>query len=90
MRIGKFKWWYENGTPEAEGEYENGKKIGTWITWHPNGLKESQGDFKDDQLISKWFHWDVDGKMVDAKDAGRMPIQAQPQRLPNRTRPTKR
>ena len=88
MRIGKFKWWYENGTPEAEGEYENGKKIGTWITWHPNGLKESQGDFKEDQLISKWFHWDADGKMVEAKDAGRMPIQAQPQRLPTGNRPT--
>jgi uncharacterized protein len=88
MRVGKFKWSYENGTPEAEGEYDNGKKIGTWITWHPNGLKESQGDFKEDQLISKWYHWDADGKMVEAKDAGRMPLQSQPQRLPNGPRPT--
>ncbi len=85
IRVGKFKWFYENGTPEAEGEYDNGKKIGTWITWHPNGLKESQGDYKEDQLISKWYHWDEDGKMVDSKDAGRIPQQFDGQSQPQRT-----
>jgi antitoxin component YwqK of YwqJK toxin-antitoxin module len=85
VRIGKFKWWYENGQPEADGDYEAGKRLGTWITWHPNGLKESQGDFKDDKLITKWIHWDEDGKLVEAKDPGRVqPSMMQPtQQQPN-------
>ena len=67
MRIGKFQWWYENGQPQAEGSYENGKKIGAWITWHPNGQKESLGEYQNDQLVGRFSHWDADGKLIEQK-----------------------
>ena len=66
--MGKITWWYENGQPQAEGEFEAGKKTGTWVTWHPNGLKESLVEYKAGKPVSKMMQWSADGKLVESQD----------------------
>lgn len=37
IRHGEFTFYYQNGTKESQGEYDNGIKTGTWKRWHWTG-----------------------------------------------------
>ena len=36
-RYGEWKYYYENGQLEKEGDYEDGESNGLWIYYHENG-----------------------------------------------------
>ncbi len=71
-RDGKWKFWYDTGDKEAEGEMCLYGRIGKWVEFHKNGKKKSEGQWFSafDKLtgkvieiqILKWTWWDEEGK----------------------------
>jgi antitoxin component YwqK of YwqJK toxin-antitoxin module len=71
---GEWKMWDERGNLVAQGEYQNGDRVGTWVRWYRNvteadlltkvpyqqfpGPFVSQATFKHDQLDGKWTIYD--------------------------------
>ncbi len=53
--------WYENGQPQMQGQYQNGKRVGQWTWWHPNGMKQLAGRFEDDKKVGQWTWWHTNG-----------------------------
>ena len=37
-KVGKWTYWYENGSKKMMGTYRDNKKNGDWIFWHQNSL----------------------------------------------------
>jgi len=46
--------WFENGKKKTEGEYQNGKKVGTWISWYENGVIGQKGTYQNDKKEGLW------------------------------------
>ena len=44
-RVGKWIYWFENGSKKMVGTYKNNKKNGNWTYWHQNGFKHSEGRY---------------------------------------------
>lgn len=71
-RDGKWRFWYDTGEKEAEGEMCLYGRIGKWIEYHKNGKKKSEGqwfaafDKLENKVIEiqilKWSWWDEEGK----------------------------
>ena len=55
-RIGAWKFFYESGKLESEGEYKNGKESGTWTYYYLNGNIKRQ-EAKEDGEILAWYKY---------------------------------
>jgi uncharacterized protein len=73
---GKFQSYYKNGKKKAEGEYLNGKEIGTWEIWYEDGTYGS-GSLLNDKPEGLWAFWYQNGKkwklgtFKDGKEEGK-------------------
>ena len=45
-KVGKWTFWYKNGSRRMMGTYKNNIKNGDWIFWHQNNFKHSKGRLK--------------------------------------------
>ena len=54
--------WYENGQPQMQGQYDNGKRFGNWTWWHANGMKQLSGRFEADKKVGRWTWWHANGQ----------------------------
>jgi antitoxin component YwqK of YwqJK toxin-antitoxin module len=54
--------WYENGQPQMQGQYDNGKRFGNWTWWHANGMKQLSGRFEADKKVGQWIWWHANGQ----------------------------
>ena len=43
---GRYKTWYQDGTPSLEGQYHEGLQNGIWTYYHPNGQRARQEYYK--------------------------------------------
>ena len=49
-KVGKWTYWYENGSRKMMGTYKDNKKNGDWIFWHQNSFKHSEGRYLQDEF----------------------------------------
>lgn len=61
VQHGPCNTWYENGQPQMQGQYQEGKRLGPWMWWHANGMKQLSGRFDADRKIGQWTWWHSNG-----------------------------
>lgn len=54
--------WFENGQPQMQGQYQDGKRVGNWTWWHANGMKQLSGRFEADRKVGQWTWWHANGQ----------------------------
>lgn len=83
LPVGKIEYWYENGQPQMDGMYIDGKSHGTWTWYHANGQKAIVGEYRDGVATGQWTWWKEDGKVAKKADfSGQTPapvVQGLPQ-----------
>lgn len=60
-RIGYWKWYFQNGKPKMEGNYDDNRRVGEWKHYHTNGVLKKIGGFTEDGERDgqwKWYHDD--------------------------------
>jgi len=61
-RHGPYVEYYEDGTPNERGQYEDNKRTGKWTAWYPNGKLESEGLWQNDLQYGTWTFWYDNGQ----------------------------
>jgi len=61
---GFYREFYPNGQKFAEGQYKNGRQVGTWSYWHDNGQEHRTATYKDGQPDGRWEVHNADGAVV--------------------------
>ncbi len=64
LRHGRFESWREDGSKEAQGHYQQGKKNGSWTFYFPNGSAREQGAFAHGEKNGPWKHWLENGELA--------------------------
>lgn len=57
VKVGAFKYYFDNGTLSEEGKYIDGKREGLWKEWHKNGNVSYVGHYKEGYLVGKYESW---------------------------------
>ena len=52
-----------------QGEFENGKRVGTWRFWYPSGQLRAKGTFVDGAMHGEWQVWTASGEL-DTEHSG--------------------
>lgn len=65
VRNGPFLSWRPDWSPNAEGQYRNGKRDGRWRAWYPNGQQRYEGVWTDDAKSGGWTFWHPDGTLAE-------------------------
>ena len=65
MRHGDFRFYYENGNLEVQGQMDHNKNIGKWQYYYITGELESEGNFVDDNPEGKWTSYFPSGKIKE-------------------------
>ena len=60
---GYWKLYYDTGELQAEGEFENSRRIGDWVYYHKNGEVEHKAKFVDGLPQGKWTWYFDNGKL---------------------------
>jgi antitoxin component YwqK of YwqJK toxin-antitoxin module len=53
----KVTYYFEDGTVQQEGFFENGKLDGQWVSFDSNGNKKSIGEYNKGVKCGKWLFW---------------------------------
>jgi len=61
---GAFRAAYDDGTPKAEGAFQDGKQTGTWTQWYEDGTKGSEGAFSAGEKTGPWTYWHRNGAVL--------------------------
>ncbi len=61
MLDGPLKRWYENGVPETESFYIDGKLNGLAVTYSSFGYKVLEENYRNDTLTGKYYKYYNDG-----------------------------
>ncbi|MEL6345248.1 MAG: toxin-antitoxin system YwqK family antitoxin [Myxococcota bacterium] len=66
---------YPDGSPEREGRYEDGEKVGQWTWWDRDGRVNMQGRYQRDQKVGIWRSWSAgvlteEGRYEDGEKVG--------------------
>lgn len=61
--VGKYKALYEDGKPQAIGEFNKGQFDGVWQYYYPNGQIQSIQKYKDGKVVSLNY-WDLNGVQI--------------------------
>ncbi|WP_373733472.1 toxin-antitoxin system YwqK family antitoxin [Bacteroides heparinolyticus] len=61
--VGKYKALYENGKPQAVGQYERGLMSGVWQYYYPSGSIQSIQKYDEGKVVSLDY-WDTNGRQV--------------------------
>ncbi len=62
-KMGKWKFYTENGTLSSEGDYKENKLNGTYIEYYNNGNKKQIAQYADDQLQGYFQSFYIDGTL---------------------------
>ncbi len=62
MRVGKWKFYYENGKLKSKGKYRKNCREGRWKEYHNNGKLRSNGKFNSDAKDGYWKEYDTKGQ----------------------------
>ncbi len=65
MRHGDFRFYYENGNLEVQGQMDHNKNIGKWQYYYMTGELESEGNFVDNNPEGKWTLYFPSGKIME-------------------------
>ncbi|MFW5708181.1 MAG: tetratricopeptide repeat protein [Bacteroidota bacterium] len=65
---GPWFYFYANGEPLSEGQYEEGNREGRWTYWHDNGLISSTEHFQNGMLQGELtgYHYEVPAMSIRA------------------------
>ncbi len=63
-KVGRWRYWYKDGTPKEDLNYVDGKKSGAAKTFHENGQVFEEGTYKDDERHGLWKRYGEDGKLL--------------------------
>ncbi|MGJ3233491.1 toxin-antitoxin system YwqK family antitoxin [Marivirga sp.] len=61
---GMQTFYYESGAVQSQGEFLNGKEIGTWVYFHENGQKQLTGNFEDGKEVGLWEWYYETGELM--------------------------
>jgi antitoxin component YwqK of YwqJK toxin-antitoxin module len=61
---GFYREFFSNGKKFAEGQYKNGKQVGTWTYWHDNGQEQRTVTYKSGQPDGSWDVHNAEGNVV--------------------------
>ncbi len=67
MVQGKSRIWYDNGTPQWEGNKVGDNIDGTATAWYKDGQKSMELEFSNGVPVGKHVRWYADGKMDSEK-----------------------
>ncbi len=56
----KGTYYYEDGSIEQEGTYQDGKLHGQWISYGQDGKKNAIAQYQEGIKSGKWFFWHDD------------------------------
>ncbi len=62
-KVGRWRYWYKDGTPKEDLNYVDGKKNGPAKVFHENGQLFEEGTYKDDERQGLWKRFGEDGKL---------------------------
>ena len=65
MRHGDFRFYYENGNLEVQGQMDYNKNIGKWQYFYMTGELESEGNFVNNNPEGKWTWYFPSGKIME-------------------------
>lgn len=65
MKHGDFRFYYENGNLEVQGQMDHNKNIGKWQYYYMSGELESEGNFVDNNPEGKWTWYFPSGKIME-------------------------
>lgn len=65
MRHGDFRFYYENGNLELQGQMDHNKNIGKWQYYYVTGELEMEGNFVDNNPEGKWTSYFPSGKLME-------------------------
>ncbi len=65
MRHGDFRYYYENGNLELQGQMDFNKNIGKWQYYYLTGELEMEGNFVDNNPGGKWTTYFPSGKIME-------------------------
>jgi antitoxin component YwqK of YwqJK toxin-antitoxin module len=66
IKNGFFRFYYSNGTPSAEGVYEQNKKQGPWLSYYRDGLLKDSTNYKEGIALGTSYAWHQNGYMADS------------------------
>ena len=62
---GKITEWLDNGQKWLEGQYEEGKRIGTWTIYDiDEGFQKEQGQYIDNKKEGVWIQFNAQGNKI--------------------------
>jgi antitoxin component YwqK of YwqJK toxin-antitoxin module len=61
FRTGITTTYYDNGVPESEKTFRDGKPNGPFTEYFPNGKIQTQGQYFDGNKTGEWIHYNPDG-----------------------------
>jgi len=79
QKNGPYKEWYDDGTLIAEGQYDDGKKVGTWYVNSMNGVYKDgkkEGEWKwinkkgQVEAVYNYINDQKDGKFIEYDSLG--------------------
>jgi antitoxin component YwqK of YwqJK toxin-antitoxin module len=53
----KATYYFDNGSVQQEGFFENGKLQGLWVSFDKTGKKISSGEYNEGVKTGKWSFW---------------------------------
>ncbi|HSI04144.1 MAG: toxin-antitoxin system YwqK family antitoxin [Myxococcota bacterium] len=63
-KVGRWRYWYKDGTPKEDLTYVDGKKSGPAKSFHENGQVSDEGAYTDDERHGIWKRYGEDGKLL--------------------------
>jgi antitoxin component YwqK of YwqJK toxin-antitoxin module len=54
--------WWEDGTLQGVGAYEQGLAQGCHARWHRDGRRAARGAYLDGVKVGRWVYWDQQGQ----------------------------
>jgi uncharacterized protein len=64
-KIGYWKFYYQDGTLEQEGNFNSkGKQIGEWVWYYDNGNSMRKENFEEGLSEGSYYEFDINGKTI--------------------------
>ncbi len=64
-RTGITTTYYNNGKPESEKTFRDGKANGPFKEYFPDGKVQTEGQFFDGNKTGEWVHYNMDGTVIE-------------------------
>jgi antitoxin component YwqK of YwqJK toxin-antitoxin module len=92
LRVGVWRYWYDDGRPAREVEYLAGVRERAAREWHPSGAPAVEGYYVAGEREGVWRWWDAQGRLTGEatyKDGARTDTSRPPPSPPPPTPPSR-